>query len=102
MAKRPKRPRDPNQLAKLIVDLAAVEVQEPSVQAETPATVARRKGGLKGGKSLAKKLSARKRREITRRGGRARWQAAVCESAMRSAGGAMPLGGLPTRPLASR
>ena len=58
MPKRPKRPRDPNQLAKLIVDLATGEATEAPLQSVTPASEARRKGGLKGGKARAKKLSA--------------------------------------------
>ena len=41
----PKRPRDPNQLARLVIDLAAgsVQEQEPAVVSESA-----RKGGLKG------------------------------------------------------
>ncbi len=38
-----------------------------------PVNEARRKGGLKGGKTRAKTLTARKRREIARRAARARW-----------------------------
>lgn len=74
MAKRPPRPRDPNQLAKLIVDIATGEAENVRPAKSTPATEARRKGGLKGGKARAKKLSARKRQEIAKRGARARWR----------------------------
>jgi hypothetical protein len=35
MAKKPKRPRDPNQLAKLIVDLVTGDVTEPPIPAPT-------------------------------------------------------------------
>jgi hypothetical protein len=73
MAKKLKRPRDPNQLAKLIVDLATGEASEPPIPAPTPITEARRKGGLKGGKARAKKLSATKRRRIAKKAARARW-----------------------------
>ena len=44
MVKRPKRPRDPNQLAELIVDIAKREVENVKPAAPTPATEARRKG----------------------------------------------------------
>lgn len=73
MAKRPHRPRDPAQLAKLIGDIATGEVQEPYQAPETPATQARRKGGLKGGKARAKKLSQKRRKEIARTAARRRW-----------------------------
>src|SRR2546425_152716 len=51
MAKRSARPRDPNQVAKLIVDLATGEAGEPPVESVSPANEARRGGGLKGGKA---------------------------------------------------
>ncbi len=75
MAKHPKRPRDPMQLAKLIGDIATGQApnDSPRPEAETPATEARRKGGVKGGKARAKKLSSRKRREIAKKAARARW-----------------------------
>jgi hypothetical protein len=74
MAKHPKRPRDPNVLAKLIVDMATGEVpRDLEPKPETPLTEARRKGGLKGGKARAKKLGARKRKAIAREAARARW-----------------------------
>ena len=77
MAKRPKRPRDPMQLAKLIGDIATGERPNDSaivIQPASPATEARRKGGLKGGKARAKKLSAAKRRRIAKKAARARWR----------------------------
>lgn len=75
MPKRPKRPRDPMQLAKLIGDIATGEMPpDPPMPPETPATQARRKGGLKGGKARAKKLSARRKREIAKKAARARWR----------------------------
>lgn len=75
MAKRPARPRDPNQLAKLILDMTTGEVANDSPKAlDSPATQARRKGGLRGGKARAKKLSAKKRTAIARKGARARWR----------------------------
>ena len=61
MVKRPRRPRDPNQLAKLIVDLAMGEApRDPERVPESPLIEVRRKGG----KARGRTLSARKRREI--------------------------------------
>jgi hypothetical protein len=74
MAKHPKRPRDPNQLAKLIVDISVGDApRDPEPAIDTPATEARRKGGLKGGKARAKKLPPSKRKAIARKAARARW-----------------------------
>jgi hypothetical protein len=71
-----KRPRDPNQLGKLIVDLATGEVEEtPPEDPRDPAAVALgRKGGLKGGKARAEKMTAQERSESARKAARARWQ----------------------------
>jgi hypothetical protein len=73
MAKRPKRPRDVIQLAKLIGDIAVGEVEEAPIPAPTPASETRRKGGLKGGKARARKLSPKKRRAIVKRAAGVRW-----------------------------
>jgi hypothetical protein len=74
MAKRPRRPGDFAQRAKLIVDMATgAAPRDPEPQPETPATAARRKGGRKGGKARAKKLSARKRKAIAKKAARTRW-----------------------------
>jgi hypothetical protein len=77
MAKNPKRPRDPNQLAKLIVDMATGESPPDSVgnDGKNPAAVALgRLGGLKGGKARAKKLTAKRRADIARKAAKSRWQ----------------------------
>ena len=75
-AQRPRRPRDSNQLAKLIVDMATGEAP-PDTKAEdgrNPAAVALgRLGGMKGGKARAASLSKRKRVEIARAAAKARW-----------------------------
>jgi hypothetical protein len=75
MAK-PKRPRDTNQLAKYIADLATGEVKEETpIESKNPAAVALgRLGGLKGGKARAKKLSAKRRREIALKAIKTRWK----------------------------
>jgi len=70
MAKRPKRPRDPMQLAKLIGDIATGSAENVK---PTPPDEARRKGGLKGGKARAKSLSATIRTRIARRAAAMRW-----------------------------
>jgi hypothetical protein len=71
--KKPRRPRDPNVLAKLIVDMATGEVPRDTPAPDTPATEARRKGGLKGGKARARKLTARRRQEIAKQAAATRW-----------------------------
>ena len=83
----PKRPRDPNQLAKLIVGIATGETPDeaaPIVQAEPtepikhekdPAAVSLgRRGGLKGGKARAANLTPEQRSEIARKAASARWK----------------------------
>ena len=74
--KKPKRPRDANQLAKSIVDLTTGEAVEPDPDAgKDPAAVALgRKGGLKGGKARANKLSKMRRQEIAKKAAEARWK----------------------------
>ena len=75
MAKRPPRPRDPNQLAKLIVDMSTGEVPNDSPKGpESRRAIVGRKGGLKGGKSRAKKLTAEQRSEIARKAAEMRWR----------------------------
>jgi hypothetical protein len=72
----PKRPRDPSQLGKLIVDIATGEASDPDPDAgKDPAQVASgRRGGLKGGRSRAAKLSPAERSEIARKAAKARWR----------------------------
>ena len=74
--KRPKRPRDTNQLAKSIVDLSTGQAEEVDPdQGKDPAAVALgRKGGLKGGKARAEKLSPERLSEIGRKAAKARWE----------------------------
>lgn len=72
---KPKRPRDPNHLAKRIVDLSTGEAKDDDPDAgKDPAAVSLgRKGGLKGGKARAKKLSKKQRSEAARKAAQARW-----------------------------
>jgi hypothetical protein len=75
MATKPKRPRDANQLAKFITDLATGETELPKTDdGKDPAAVALgRKGGLKGGKARAEKLSAKRRADIAKKAAAKRW-----------------------------
>jgi hypothetical protein len=69
-----KRPRDPNQLAKLIVDIATGEVEDVISTTKKAASVRGRSGGLKGGKARAKTLAPAERSDIARVAATARWK----------------------------
>lgn len=74
MSKTPKRPRDPNQLAKFIADLATGEVEEPNKDEKSlEAIEIGRKGGLVGGKARANKLTPEQRSEIAKKAAQKRW-----------------------------
>lgn len=74
------RPRDPNQLAKLIIDIATGQVDDkpeprPEDAGKDPAAVSLgRRGGLKGGRARAAKLNPEQRREIAQRAAAKRWE----------------------------
>jgi hypothetical protein len=74
MAKHPKRPRDPNQLARLIVGIASGEVREDKPAPLTPAQEFARSGGLRGGAARAGALSPQRRVEIARKAAQKRWE----------------------------
>ncbi|HEY1474580.1 MAG TPA: RNA-binding protein [Pseudolabrys sp.] len=69
-----KRPRDPNQLAKLIVDIASGEIEDrpptPEEQGKDPAAAAM---GKKGGKARAASMSRERRSEIAKQAAKKRW-----------------------------
>jgi hypothetical protein len=71
-----KRPRDPNQLAKLIMDIATGEADDkPSESDKNPAAVELgRKGGLKGGKARAASMTPEERSAAAKRAAAARWK----------------------------
>jgi len=75
MTKHPKRPRDPAQLAKLIVDIATGEVEDreptPEEQGKDPAASAL---GRKGGAARAAGMSPERRKEIARQAAAKRWK----------------------------
>jgi len=73
---KPKRPRDPNQLAKLIADIATGQVDDAFVTddgRDLAAVMLGRRGGLKGGRARADALSPARRKEIAKRAAAARW-----------------------------
>jgi hypothetical protein len=75
--KHPKRPRDLNQWAKRMVDIATGDKdRDSSPNAEgknSQAVAAGRMGGKVGGKVRAKALSAEERSQSARRAAQARW-----------------------------
>jgi hypothetical protein len=72
-----KRPRDLNSLAASIVGDATDETPEQAPDdGKDPAAVALgRRGGLKGGKARAAKLTPEQRSEIAKKAAAARWKA---------------------------
>lgn len=75
MQKKPKRPRDPNQLGKLIVDISVGEADDsknlPDESGKDPAAVAL---GKKGGKARAAVLSKKRMAEIAKNAAVKRWK----------------------------
>jgi hypothetical protein len=73
--KRLKRPRDPIQLGKLIVDIAIGQVEDRVEDGKDPAAVELgRRGGLKGGKARSQKMTAQQRSESAKKAAAARWK----------------------------
>jgi len=69
-----KRPRDPNQLAKLIVDIATGQAEDTVSEGKRhPERLKGRAGGLSGGVARAQALTARKRSVIAAKAAKARW-----------------------------
>jgi hypothetical protein len=75
MAKKAKLPKDTNQKAKSIVDIATGQIEGTvsADEAKTAAQMLGRLGGLKGGNARAKILSAKRRSEIAKAAAAARW-----------------------------
>jgi hypothetical protein len=76
MPDRSRRPRDPNQLGKLVVDIATGEAEDtPADEGKNPAAVELgRKGGLKSGKARANSMTPEQRKEAAQKAAHARWQ----------------------------
>ncbi|HYO14939.1 MAG TPA: histone H1 [Thermoanaerobaculia bacterium] len=71
---RPRRPRDPNELAFQVFQEAIGEAPRQTPEEDTtPAAIAKRKGAAKGGKRRASKLTPERRREIAEKAARKRW-----------------------------
>jgi len=70
-SKRKKRPRDANQLAKFIVDVATGEED-----GEEDVSKAKSKAGKMGAKARARSLTAQQRSEIASAAANARWKKA--------------------------
>lgn len=70
MTDTPKRPRDPNQLAKLIVDIATGDQTETLPQ---PKDEAAQSMGRKGGAARAASMTPERRAEIARKAAAKRW-----------------------------
>jgi hypothetical protein len=66
----PKRPRDPNQLAKLIVGIATGDETETAPLPKDEAAAAL---GRKGGKKRAESMTAERRKEIAQKAAAKRW-----------------------------
>ena len=74
MPERSRRPVDVNELAKRLVDEATGDAEKTAPPEKDPAAVALgRKGGLKGGKARAAKLTPEERSEAARKAALARW-----------------------------
>jgi hypothetical protein len=69
------RPRDPAQLAKLMIDIASGDVEDreptPEEQGKDPAAAAM---GRKGGAARAAKMTSERRREIAVKAASSRWK----------------------------
>jgi len=65
-------PRDPSQRAKKTLDLFTGEI-EPERVKDPAAVELGRRGGLKGGKARAQKLSPEQRSEIAKKAAQVRW-----------------------------
>lgn len=68
-----KRLRDPAQLAKQFFDIAIGDAEDTVSESKRNPSL-RRKGGLKGGKSRAQRLTPEQRQDIARLAARARWK----------------------------
>ena len=72
-----KRPRDPNQLAKLMVDIAAGDAADPLLTPDgknAAAVLLGRRGGLRGGVIRAQSLTPEQRKAIASKAAATRWR----------------------------
>jgi hypothetical protein len=73
-----KRPRDVNELARQLVDEATGDAPpfDPDEGKDPAAVALGRRGGLKGGRARAEKMTPEERAEAARKAARARWHKA--------------------------
>jgi hypothetical protein len=71
---RPKRSNDPVQAAHQLYMEIIGEAEPQPLPENDPATVAKRRGGVKGGASRASKLTPERRAEIAQKAAAARWK----------------------------
>jgi hypothetical protein len=74
MDKKPKRPRDISQLAKIMVDIASGEIMPETTNKDAAAVSLGRKGGLKGGVARWANLTPEQRSEAAMLAAQARWR----------------------------
>jgi hypothetical protein len=76
MTRIPKRPRDLNQWAKRMVDLATgiAEDPDPNEGKDAAAVELGRRGGLKGGKARAQNMTKMQRSAAAKKAASARWK----------------------------
>lgn len=68
-----KRPRDPNQLGKLIVDISGGDIENRAPE-EPPKNEAAAELGSMGGAARAKAMTPERRAEIARKAAASRWK----------------------------
>jgi hypothetical protein len=73
MPKRSSKPRDLNSMAANIVNEATDDQPQVEAQKDPAAVALGRKGGLKGGKVRAERMTPEERSEAARRAARKRW-----------------------------
>ena len=71
MRKKIKRPRDSNQLARLVIDILLGDRKND--KSDLQSNLEKRKAGTKGGKARADKMSPESRKEIAQRAAQKRW-----------------------------
>ena len=74
MSKNPKRPRDVNQLARMVVDMATGTLEDGQKSESNPMSALGRSGGLKGGVARSASLTPEQRSMIAQRAAVARWK----------------------------
>ena len=68
-----KRPRDPNQLGKMLLDIATGQIEDRGGD-KPVANPAKQAAGLKGGPARARSLTPERRSEIAKSAAKARWK----------------------------